>query len=90
VVIVLLLLCHCVIVLFGMAHSPLKFNTADTKTISYTITSTAVHLKGRLRLYQDTKLDSYVYIIIIIIIIIIIYLTAYGPSPGGSGYNTCI
>jgi hypothetical protein len=30
------------------------------------------------------------HIIIIIIIIIIIYLTANGPSPGGSGYNMYI
>ena len=33
--------------------------------------------------------DSNLNIIIIIIIIIIIYLTAYGLSPGGSGYYAC-
>ena len=52
-----------VMVLFGMAaHCPLKLNTKVTKTVSDTITSTANHLNVQLRLYQDTRLDSYVYI----------------------------
>jgi hypothetical protein len=36
------------------------------------------------------RMELIIIIITIIIIIIIIYLTANGPSTGGSGYNTCI
>jgi hypothetical protein len=39
---------------------------------------------------NNTRNSKALIIIIIIIIIVIIYLTANGPSPGGSGYNTCI
>jgi hypothetical protein len=46
-----------------------------------------LHVSSKVRNINKTKVQ---HIIIIIRIIIIMYLTANGPSPGGSGYNTCI